>query len=157
MPRESAPRVSWVPCAYFVADGEAAWEMVFSSEVNFNAEVILEKASPSQDRNCFASVGIAEILEEQPNRIEIKTESRSVGWLVLSDVWYPGWQAEIDEVPTPILRANYLFRAVEVPTGEHIVTFVYRPLWYAAGLAISVLTCLGLLLMLIVYRIGSRK
>jgi len=29
--------------------------------------------------------------------------------------------------PVPIFRANYNFRAVPVPAGEHLITFSYRP------------------------------
>ncbi|MBL8587521.1 MAG: glycosyltransferase family 39 protein [Methylobacteriaceae bacterium] len=49
------------------------------------------------------------------------------GWLVLFDVDHPWWFAEIDGAPTPILRADVMFRAVAVPEGQHVVRFVFRP------------------------------
>jgi uncharacterized membrane protein YfhO len=46
----------------------------------------------------------------------------------------------VDGVETPIYRANYLFRGVVVPAGQHTVTFEYRPRSVVLGAAISALT-----------------
>jgi uncharacterized membrane protein YfhO len=65
------------------------------------------------------------------------------GWLVLADTWYPGWQAAVDGERVPLYRADYLFRAVEVPPGEHQVSFTYRPLSVRLGVLISILAWLA--------------
>ena len=39
----------------------------------------------------------------------------------------PGWIAEIDGKRVPILRADVLFRGVEVPAGRHRVVFRFVP------------------------------
>ena len=49
------------------------------------------------------------------------------GLLVLHDTYYPGWIAEVDGKSAPILRADILFRAVELPPGTHRVTFRFAP------------------------------
>jgi hypothetical protein len=49
------------------------------------------------------------------------------GWLVVSDTLTPGWRAELDGRPTPLLRADFVFRAVRVPAGEHEVRMTYSP------------------------------
>ncbi|RMG12259.1 MAG: hypothetical protein D6731_14195, partial [Planctomycetota bacterium] len=63
----------------------------------------------------------------------------AAGWLVVADVWYPGWRARVDGVPVPVLRADYLFRAVPVPAGRHQVTLTYRPWTFSLGLTITLL------------------
>jgi uncharacterized membrane protein YfhO len=50
------------------------------------------------------------------------------GVVVLNDVYYPGWIAEVDGKRKEILRADTLFRAVEVPAGRHQVVFRFAPL-----------------------------
>jgi len=50
----------------------------------------------------------------------------------------------VDGHPAPILRANYLFRAVEVASGDHQVVFTYQPLSFWLGLVVSLLSWLVL-------------
>jgi uncharacterized membrane protein YfhO len=69
----------------------------------------------------------AVIKAEQRNRVEIETDSTVSGCLVLSDNYYPGWQAFVDGEAVEILRANHTMRAVEVPAGRHTVTFIFAP------------------------------
>ena len=65
--------------------------------------------------------------------VEISAESPEPGWLVLSDLFYPGWQATLDGKRVPIFPGNYLFRAVEFPAGKHRVRFEYRPGSFLVG------------------------
>ena len=51
--------------------------------------------------------------------------------LVLHETYYPGWVAEIDGRPARILRADVLFRGVEVPPGQRTVVFRFAPLSFA--------------------------
>lgn len=80
-----------------------------------------------------ARPGTARILAYHNTRIEIAVDSPDGGWLVLNDVWHPWWRAEVDAEPTPMLRANVLFRAVQVPSGRHVVRFAFHPLDGALG------------------------
>jgi len=72
--------------------------------------------------------------------------------LVVTDLDYPGWQATVDGLPAPIYRANYLFRAVPVPPGAHTVVMRFDPLSVRVGLAASLLTLLGALVLLRAWR-----
>ncbi len=63
-----------------------------------------------------------------PNSIEAEVTLTAPGILVLSEVWYPGWYAIVDDgPPQPTLCVNTLLQAVPVPAGTHRVEFVYRP------------------------------
>jgi len=68
------------------------------------------------------------IVSYRRNSVTLDVESAERGVLVLHDIYYPGWEARIDGERRPVLRANLLFRGVEVPAGKHRVEFEFRPL-----------------------------
>jgi hypothetical protein len=82
------------------------------------------------------------ITEYKPERVVVKARAEKPGYLVLTDSWYPGWEAFVDGESAPILRADYIFRAVALPPGEHTVVFEFRPTSVAVGAAISGLSLL---------------
>jgi hypothetical protein len=71
--------------------------------------------------------GWADILSWGPDRLEIEVESDQPGIVMAHDIYYPGWVAEIDGKPARVLRANVLFRGVEVSEGRHVVVFRFEP------------------------------
>ncbi|KFG70438.1 hypothetical protein JH26_04590 [Microvirga sp. BSC39] len=72
--------------------------------------------------------GEARIVSYQRNSVTIEVDSSANGVLVLHDIHYPGWEAWVDGERRPILRANLLFRGVEVGPGRHRVEFHFRPM-----------------------------
>jgi len=94
------------------------------------------------------------ITKYQPNRIELNCVSDSDTYLVLSELFYPGWRAYIDGDKVQILRADYLLRAVPLTAGRHNVVFVYRPASFLIGAAITIFTLLllGALYLLLYFR-----
>jgi hypothetical protein len=75
---------------------------------------------------------------QQNGDIEISYTSNSDGWIVVRQMWYPGWKTVIDrssEVKS--IRADYLFIGVEVPHGSHTISISYDPLWYRVGVMVS--------------------
>ncbi|MBC7228003.1 MAG: YfhO family protein [Thermoflexales bacterium] len=62
-----------------------------------------------------------------PNDAVFIVETNAPALLVLSDTFYPGWQARVDGQPVPIHRTNAVFRGVLVPAGTHRVEMRYRP------------------------------
>ncbi len=103
-------------------------------------QVVLTGTSKSEGKS-FAYSGTeaseVKLLRYGAERIEIKATLESPGYLVLTDAFYPGWQAEIDGTPAPILCADIYFRAVALDAGEHTVTMQYRPQSVFHGLAIG--------------------
>ena len=76
--------------------------------------------------------------------LEVSTDKQAL--LVAAENWYPGWVATIDGTEVPILKANYIQRAVAVPKGTHTVRFEYRPASFMIGAAVSGLTALSIII-----------
>jgi hypothetical protein len=73
----------------------------------------------------------------QEDALRLRVEAQQAAMLFLADLAYPGWKAYVDGKETPIYRANYLFRSVFVPPGQHTVEFVYRPRSFRLGLLLT--------------------
>jgi membrane protein YfhO len=84
--------------------------------------------------------GDATIKLYQNNKVELDARLNEPGVLVLTDAFYPGWRVFVDGNEQRILRANYLFRGVELAAGHHTVEFNYDPVSFKIGFVISSLT-----------------
>jgi hypothetical protein len=91
--------------------------------------------------------GRARIISYENQSVVIQAALRSPGILVLTDSYYPGWKAYVNDKEVKIYRANLLFRAVSLPAGDHVVRFRYEPASFKIGLAISAVTLVLLTVM----------
>lgn len=81
----------------------------------------------------------------EPERIRLIARASQPAVLVLLDRWYPGWKVTVNGEPARMLRANGVFRAVEIPAGQADVEFVYAPRSLVMGgwaSALGVAACL---------------
>jgi len=140
-PIPDGERLGWVPCALYVDGEEEALDLVFAGQTDFSQVVILEQPSTRAEKDCTPSPekGQIRIQTESNNRLMVEVETPAPGWLHMADTWYPGWVARIDGVPVEILRANYLFRAVPVEAGKHMVEFEYQSVSFGGGMVVAII------------------
>jgi hypothetical protein len=79
----------------------------------------------------------AEIVRYRLNDVSIDVQTPTPALLRLADLWYPDWVARVDGRPTPILRADYLLRAVPVPAGRHAIEFQFESPAVRRGFTLS--------------------
>ena len=91
------------------------------------------------------------------NEVRVSTNASNHAYLLLNDVWYPGWKAYVDGQEKEVMRADFIFRAVELPQGSHEVRFVFDPWTWKVGLVISIFSWLFLLGTLGLRAIGVRS
>jgi hypothetical protein len=94
--------------------------------------VIDESKFPVQIQNSD-STAVIEITEHKPNYLKYESQSQNPGLAVFSEIYYPGWKATIDGKEVPVLRADYILRALEVPAGNHTIEFRFEPKAYTVG------------------------
>jgi hypothetical protein len=122
------PRVGFISTV-MVADTEAHVKAGQFS-VNPASETALIDADTAPARSypkLAGESGRAQIVAWSYDRVEVEVESMRPGVLILHEPYYPGWFVEVDGEPARLLRANVLFRGVEVGEGTHRVVFSYEP------------------------------
>jgi hypothetical protein len=74
--------------------------------------------------------------------IELGPHSR--GYLVMSEIYYPGWRAEIGQLESPIIRCNFILRCLRLTGSDNPVQIKieFRPATLRWGATISGLTLL---------------
>ena len=128
-------------------------------------QVVLENPDQPLGSGSLPPPPVADRLGEPYGQVEVveyRAETVSVqaatdgGYLVLTDAYYPGWRAYVDGEERPLYRADYMFRAVPIPSGRHLIQFRYRPESFETGLAMARLTLalLGLALLVTLAPIG---
>lgn len=139
-----ARRLRFVPDAVAACSPEDALEAAFSGHYDLEREVVLE-VEDCRSEPPGGGPGWVEVLSEGSSFLELKAGGEAGGWVVVSDLHYPGWRAQVDGRGAAILPANGAFRAIWLPAGTHTVRLEYRPAAFSAGLA---LTAAGLMAML---------
>ncbi len=130
-------RLRFVGQVIWVKDETTALAEVTREGFDPDTQVIIEGTSISQ-QTVDEVEGSFEIVEQNnPNRLSLTGSTSSGGWLVLSDVMFPGWNVEVDGNESPLFYADYAFKAVFLSPGEHIVEFRYEPISFQLGLVLS--------------------
>ncbi|HSJ30726.1 MAG TPA: YfhO family protein, partial [Longimicrobiales bacterium] len=128
-----------------VVPGDAAAGRYLSEEFDARTSVILDEPLPADIEVQAGATGVVEWVEREPDAFTLRVAPDRPAMLVVLDNYFPAWKAFVDGREVPIHRANYTFRAIAVPAGEHTVTFRFVPTELRSGAAIS-LVLLGLLL-----------
>jgi hypothetical protein len=146
------PRLFFAPRAIRVGDDHGAIVAMQAPDFDPSTTVVLIGQGSANDASgAPASADLAaeqattQLLLYEPERVVATVDVPTDGWLLLSDAWYPGWQAMVDSSPAAMERADILFRAVAVPAGKHRVEWVFRPTSFRLG-AVVTLCAIGLLL-----------
>jgi hypothetical protein len=69
--------------------------------------------------------------------LSLAVEATGNAFLVVSEVFYPEWQASIDGKPVTTHRTNFLLRGIEVPPGKHTLTFTFVSNGFQTGRTVS--------------------
>ncbi len=124
-------------------------------EVNTKEIAVMNSQSTVDSRpwtvDSTASIALTEFT---PPYLKYESQSSTDGVAVFSEIYYPkGWHAFIDGKETELLRADYVLRALAIPSGKHTIEFKFEPKPYVIGNKVTlasnwavlliVLGCLG--------------
>ncbi len=120
------PRAFFVASALAAPSHDAALVALKVAGFDPGRTVVLEGVAASSGQPLPGPVA-ATIVDDGANRVAVRVDAPGPGYLVLADPYYGGWQATVDGQPAPLLRADWVFRAVPVGAGRHDVVFRFRP------------------------------
>ncbi|HEX8072000.1 MAG TPA: hypothetical protein VF546_18775 [Pyrinomonadaceae bacterium] len=98
----------------------------------------------------------ARVVSYEPTRLRIETDAPTPSVLVVSEIFYPGWEARVDGQARPILLTDYLLRGVALPAGRHTVEMRYAATAARNGAVVSALALVSLCALFVYDRRASR-
>lgn len=133
---ESFPRVFLAGDYKIQTDPQEILNTMFLEDLDLRKNLVLEK-----DPKIKLDIkdGSARVEKYLPNEVTINTKADGSSLLFLSDSYYPGWKVYVDGRQSEIYRADFAFRSVVVPKGEHSIKFIYDPMSFKLGLGLSIL------------------
>jgi len=140
------PRAVMVKRSLIIPDLQDQIDFMKMSVFNPMKLVLLQEPVDGHTDGMSAKETTAEdktrITRYESNQFTIETSSEDDSYLVLSELFYPGWRAWVDGKEVPILRANFLLRAVSLKSGNHQILFRFEQQHFITGAIITGLTLL---------------
>ena len=119
---------------HWVGDAEAEISAIpnvdLASTAIIHTEFKSEMSSFSIPDSTINSDNISDVslIKYHPEGSTYEVTCENDGVLVLSEVWYPnGWKAKVDGIEVPLIRANYILRALPITAGRHTVELSFEP------------------------------
>ena len=143
--RRALPRAFFAGRVQPAASHEDAWNVIHAPDFDPAMTAVVEGASASTFGSASATRGEVTAIASAPNRLTVKVNADGPALLVLSQLWYPGWQVLVDgRAQGSPLRTDYLFQGVPVEAGSHTVELrftspLWRIGWMLAGVVVVVL------------------
>jgi hypothetical protein len=133
--------VAALPRAFVAPNADRLDELAATARLrdpSFDARqtVLLEPGAPAAP----SGTGLARYSRPGPGDISVSLSGVTGGYLVVSEVAYPGWHAALDGREVPILRADNLLMAIPLVPGAQEARLSFRPRGWDLAL---VLTALG--------------
>ncbi len=127
--------------ATFVNSVETATDMEILDKfkaMNFNPfEVAYVENDLEQKIDAPSEGAYAKVTEYKMHNIKFDVNATGNNLLFISEMYYPNWKAYLDGNEIDIIRTNYAFRSVIVPTGKHVLEMKYIDQSFNTGKTIS--------------------
>lgn len=114
-------------------------EITALSKFNLRHNAIMQKEMIDKiGATASSGKGTIKLKEYRPNKFTYECESNGENVAVFSEIYSDyNWKVKIDGQETKMARANYILRAIKVPSGKHTIEFYYDSSKYKQGETIS--------------------
>ena len=149
----SLPRAFWVEN---VVGAEDERHMIaLMKEHNLRRTAIVQGLGQTPRRSSASAADHVGVKEARPGHLALHVECQAPRFLVISEVWHPGWRAFMDGQKLQLHRTDLALMGLWVPSGRHELVLRFRPLYWSLGLGISAAS--GALFLLLLLRLFQRR
>ncbi len=162
--REPQPYARYVTAALKVADDQAAFAIANpssqfdpSSLVLLSLDAPVEPAPVAETRETEPVA--ARVVAWEPGRMQLRLEPAAPvdGYVMVSENWYPDWQATVDGADATVARGKGSLITVVVPAGAELVELEFQSADYRSGKLISLLSLAVVVIGMVVPPVSRRR
>jgi hypothetical protein len=160
--KDVSPRAFVVYNVVNVSSLSESLEQMASSNIDLNQTAVVENlpvelvnSINKTGRHMQAEPGNAKLVNS--GELTVEVNAKAAGLLIVTDQYYPGWNAYVDGQRRPIYPVDGIFRGVFLEPGNHQIEFKYRPFSFIFGGIISTISLIGTIFFLIFYTRFSQK
>jgi len=152
------PRAWFVEMVEVISDDSLAINRLSEDAFNLRRQAVVDTALPISLEKHTATIHQIEQVNSTYLQLNVSAEGSSL--LILSQTYYPGWQAYLNNQPVPLYRVNVVQQGVIIPAGYHEVELRFEPSsfwWGSIGTIVALLICVGLIINLNIITIFSKS
>ncbi len=125
-------------------------ELEATCSIDSKTQAVIDVSKFKVQNLKYDSASMIRLIENKPNYLKYEATTSSANLAVFSEIYYPkGWRATLNGNEIPIVRANYVLRAVAIPEGKHTIEFTFAPSAYVVGNKVTLASSWLMVLVLI--------
>jgi uncharacterized membrane protein YfhO len=117
-----------------------------------NCDAYIDSIRVSKFNSGMTDSGTVHIASYEPNQQKVNADAKRNSFLVLSELYYPGWQTKINSEKAVLLKGNFTLRVVPLLKGKNQIEIQYRPKSFLLGLTISLATLISAFIVLLAWK-----
>jgi hypothetical protein len=137
-------RAFWVDEVAWAATDAAAVDSVLRKDLHITAVVQSLQVTPDEIGSASPEDAVDNV-SAYNDTASFRLHARAPRYLVISEVWHPGWQARLDGQPLEIYKTNIALMGAFIPAGDHTLELTFRPLLWRTSLGISAIALVAVL------------
>jgi hypothetical protein len=131
--RDYFPKAIFIPAAETIANPDGLLDRLADPSWNPRATILLSggvPTPPSREKSTKTKATLVpppdvNVTHYTPHQIDLDLKAPQAGYVLINDQFDPDWRVTLNDRPVPMLRADYLLRAVAVPAGPSHVELLY--------------------------------
>ncbi len=149
------PRIFWVKRIVAAEGDDEAIAAIQRHDLRDVA--VVQKAEWTDEEILDSPDDRATVIRASDGTLEVETQNQRDRYLVISEVWHPGWRATLDGRTLPLHRADLALMGAWIPAGRHRLVLMFRPLYWRIALGISLCCGAVFLIWVAIHLFRSRR